>query len=148
MARLGALRVSDVLDYERDIKGKRLVRLRAGVGAGKNYWVRHLPESNPDLQILMITSRKNVAQAEAFKLGTDRKIHTSQLIDIRNRDWYTDYSGNLLICTNGYIAHFFKNIFDIQKPQTHLWDKFDLIIVDEVHSLTSDAYDGGFFTIL
>lgn len=139
MARLGTLRVSDVLDYERDIKGKRLVRLRAGVGAGKNYWVTHLPEQHPDLQILMITSRKNVAQAEAFKLDTDCKIHTSKLIDIRDRDWYADYSGNLLICTNGYIEHFFKNIFDIQKPQTHLWNKFDLIVVDEVHSLTSDA---------
>lgn len=139
MARLGTLRVSDVLDYERDIKGKRLVRLRAGVGAGKNYWVRHLPEKHPDLQILMITSRKNVAEAEAFQLGTDCKIHTSRLINIRDREWYTDYTGNLLICTNGYIEHFFKNIFDIQKQQTHLWDKFDLIIVDEVHALTSDA---------
>ena len=38
MARLGTLRVSDVLDYERDIKGKGLIRLREGVGAGKNYW--------------------------------------------------------------------------------------------------------------
>ena len=139
MARLGTLRVYDVLDYERDIKGKRLVRLRAGVGAGKNYWVRHLPEKHPNLQILMITSRKNVAEAEAFKLDTDCKIHTSTLIDIRDRDWCADYSGNLLICTNGYIEHFFKNLFDIQKPQTHLWNKFDLIVVDEVHSLTADA---------
>lgn len=139
MARLGTSRVSDVLDYERDIKGKRLVRLRAGVGAGKNYWVRHLPEKHPDLQILMITSRKNVAEAEAFQLGTDCKIHTSRLINIRDREWYTDYAGNLLVCTNGYIEHFFKNIFDIQNQQTHLWDKFDLIIIDEAHSLTSDA---------
>ena len=48
MARLGTLRVSDVLDYERDIKGKGLVRLRAGVGAGKNYWARHLLEKHPE----------------------------------------------------------------------------------------------------
>ena len=40
MARLGTVRVDGVLDYERDIKGKRLIRLRAGVGAGKNYWAR------------------------------------------------------------------------------------------------------------
>ena len=57
MARLGTLRVSDVLDYERDIKGKRLVRLRAGVGAGKNYWARHPLEMHPDLQILLYTGR-------------------------------------------------------------------------------------------
>ena len=139
MARLGTLRVSDVLDYERDIKGKRLIRLRAGVGAGKNYWVRHLPEKHPELQILMITSRKNVAEAEAIRLDIDTRIHTSQLIDVRNREWYTDYSSNLLVCTNGYIEYFFKNIFDINNPHTHLWNKFDLIIVDEVHSLTADA---------
>ena len=71
MARLGTLRVSDVLDYERDIKGKRLIRLRAGVGAGKNYWARHLLEKHPNLQILLITSRKNTAQAEAFHIGAD-----------------------------------------------------------------------------
>lgn len=139
MARLGNLRVSDVLDYERDIKGKRLVRLRAGVGAGKNYWARHLLEKHPDLQILLITSRKNTAQAEAFHIGADCKIHPSQLIDVSDRDWYPDHPGNLIVCTNAYIDHFFRNIYRKEKPQTHLWDKFDLIFVDEVHSLTADA---------
>ena len=70
MARLGTLRVSDVLDYERDIKGKRLIRLRAGVGAGKNYWARHLLEKHPDLQILLITSRKNAAAVRALMSGS------------------------------------------------------------------------------
>jgi hypothetical protein len=42
LARLGTQRVTDVLDYERDIKGRRLVRFKAGVGAGKNDWARHL----------------------------------------------------------------------------------------------------------
>ena len=68
MARLGTLRVDAVLDYERDIKGKGLVRLRAGVGAGKNYWVRHFPESYPDLQILMVTSRKFGTTGKSKKL--------------------------------------------------------------------------------
>jgi hypothetical protein len=45
MARLGTARVQDVLNYERDIRGKGLIRLRAGVGAGKNYWVHHLPNT-------------------------------------------------------------------------------------------------------
>ena len=139
MARLGTLRVSDVLDYERDIKGNRLVRLRAGVGAGKNYWARHLLEKHPNLQILLITSRKNTAQAEAFHIGADCKIHPSQLIDVSDRDWYPDHPGNLIVCTNAYIEHFFKNIYSKEHPQTHLWDKFDLIFVDEVHALTADA---------
>lgn len=135
MARLGTLRVSDVLDYERDIKGKRLIRLRAGVGAGKNYWARHLLEKHPDLQILLITSRKNTAEAEAFKLDIDCKIHTSRLIDIHDKDWYEDFPGNLMVCTNAYIEYFLKNLYRREKPKTHLWDKFDLIFVDEVHSL-------------
>ena len=139
MARLGNLRVSDVLDYERDIKGKRLIRLRAGVGAGKNYWARHLLEKHPNLQILLITSRKNTAQAEAFHIGADCKIHPSRLIDVSDREWYPEHPGNLIVCTNAYIDHFFKNIYSSEHPQTHLWNKFDLIFVDEVHSLTADA---------
>lgn len=111
MARLGTQRVDDVLDYERDIKGRRLIRLKAGVGAGKNYWVRQLPQKHPDLQILLITSRKNTASAEAIKLGTDCKIHTSQLINIRDKDWNGDLNGNLFVVTNAYIKHFFEKNF-------------------------------------
>lgn len=139
MARLGTLRVGDVLDYERDIKGKGLIRLRAGVGAGKNYWARHLLEKHSDLQILLITSRKNTAEAEAFRLGTDCKIHTSRLIDTQDKDWFEDFPGNLMVCTNAYIEYFLKNLYRRDNPQTHLWNKFDLIFVDEVHSLTADA---------
>lgn len=139
MARLGTLRVDDVLDYERDIKGKRLIRLRAGVGAGKNYWARHLLEKNPDLQILLITSRRNTANAEAYSLGTDCKIHISKLINIEDRDWYIDLPGNMIVCTNAHIEKFFKNCYQKDDQRTHLWNKFDLIFVDEVHSLTSDA---------
>lgn len=139
MARIGTLRVADVLDYERDIKGKGLVRLRAGVGAGKNYWVRHLPNKYPDLQILMITSRKNVAEAEALKLDISTGVYISQLIDIANREWYEDVPGSLVVCTNAYIEYFLRNIYDEQNPMTHLWNKFDVIFVDEAHSLTSDA---------
>lgn len=120
MARLGTLRVDDVLDYERDIKGKGIIRLRAGVGAGKNYWARHLLEKHPDLQILLITSRKNTAEAEAYQLDTDCKIHLKRLIDTQDKDWYTDLPGNLMVCTNAYIDHFFKKIYDKENQQTHL----------------------------
>ncbi|MCI7727068.1 MAG: hypothetical protein MSH58_08040 [Clostridiales bacterium] len=139
MARLGTERVDDILDYERDIKGRRLIRLRAGVGAGKNYWARHLLEKNPSLQILLITSRRNTADAEAYRLGTDCKIHISKLIDTGDKDWYVDLPGNMIVCTNSYIDFFFKNIYQKENAQTHLWNKFDLIFVDEVHSLTADA---------
>lgn len=57
----------------------------------------------------------------------------------KDKDWYTEHPGNLMVCTNAYIDHFFKKIYNKEKPQTHLWNKFDLIFVDEVHSLTADA---------
>ena len=139
MARLGTKRVDDVLDYEQDIKGMGLVRLRAGVGAGKNYWVRNLPKKYPSLQILMITSRKNVAAGEAYKLDIDNKIHISSLIDKDDRAWLDDIPGNVVIVTNAYIENFFKNIYDKENLSTHLWNKFDVIFVDEAHSLTADA---------
>ena len=140
MARLGTARVDDILDYERDIKGKHLIRLRAGVGAGKNYWARHLLEKHHDLQILLITSRKNTAEAEAaYNVDADCKIHLSQLFNTNGRDWGEVLPGNLMVCTNAYIDYFFKKIYSKDKPHTHLWNKFDLIFVDEVHSLTADA---------
>ena len=110
MARSGTKRVSDILDYERDIKGRGLIRLRSGVGSGKNYWVWDLPEKYPDLQILMITSRKNVAEAEAIRVDASNRIPISKLIDTRDREWYQDLPGTLIICTNAYIEYFFKNI--------------------------------------
>lgn len=79
MARLGEKRVDAVLEYERDIKGKGLIRLRAGVGAGKNYWVRHLPEKHSDLQILMITS----SQIKSFRynlLVEQMKVSISDIV--------------------------------------------------------------------
>lgn len=147
MARLGEKRASDVLDYDRDIKGKGLVRLRAGVGAGKNHWVRHLPETHPDLQILMITSRKNTAEAEAYRVGTDCKIRLNKLIDVEDKILLGDIKANLVICTNAYIEKFFRNVYDPDNPVTHLWNKFDVIFVDEAHSICSDATftDGSFY---
>ena len=139
MARLGEKRVDQVLDYERDIKGKGLILLRAGVGAGKNYWVRHLPEKHSDLQILMITSRKNTAAAEAYQVGTDCKIHLSKLIDAEDKFLLGDIEANLVICTNGYIEKFFRGVYNPDNPKTHLWNKFDVIFVDEAHSICSDA---------
>lgn len=139
MARLGTQRVGDVLDYERDIKGKGLIRLRAGVGAGKNYWVRHLPEQYPKLQILMITSRKNTASAEACLRGTDCKIHLNELVDIEDKELVGGVDAALVICTNAYIAKFLENIYDPDNPSTHLWNKFDVIFVDEAHSISADA---------
>ena len=72
MARCGKKRVSQKYDYYKDIKGKRIIKLTAGVCSGKNYWFGEIAKENPDLRILIITSRKNtvIAQANKMKAGT------------------------------------------------------------------------------
>lgn len=81
MARFGENRVSDLLDYERDIKGKRLIRLYAGVGAGKNYWIVKMSQELPELRILLITSRVNVANTQALKMGVEKFLDIDCLTD-------------------------------------------------------------------
>ena len=59
----------EVIDFERDIKPYRLIRLYAGVGAGKNEWTEKLAEQG--YSILVITSRANTATAQAKKLDAE-----------------------------------------------------------------------------
>ncbi len=142
MARLGTKRVSDVIDYERDIRGKGLIKLTAGVGSGKNYWVGKLPTQIKNMRMLLITSRRNTADAEALTTNADQRIHISELVDDWELHRYTECGEQLfthIVCTNSYIEYFLKNIYDLRDDRTHLWDKFDLIVIDEAHSLTTDA---------
>ena len=89
---------------------------------------------------MLITSRKNVAEGEAYKLGTDNKIHQSRLFDKEDRRWLEELiPGNVVVVTNAYIAHYLQKIYAKDNPSTHLWNKFDVIFVDEAHSLTADA---------
>ena len=54
-----------------------------------------------------------------------------------------------VVCTNAYISAYLKHIYDPLNPITHIWNKFDAIIVDEVHSLITDAsYQSATFGVL
>ncbi|MBR5559505.1 MAG: DEAD/DEAH box helicase family protein [Oscillospiraceae bacterium] len=44
-----------------------------------------------------------------------------------------------VVCTNAYIEYHLKHCYVPNDPSTHLWDLFDVIIIDEVHSLITDA---------
>lgn len=134
VARINSLRVNDVVDYETDIKGKRLIRLSAGVCSGKNYWIVQTAAENPNLRILLITSRKNTVLAQSKKLGANTFID----LDVLNSDSVAN-EYKRVVCTNASIEKFFKNRYKANDITTHLWDKFDLIVLDEAHSLTSDA---------
>jgi len=140
MARINNKRVSEKIDYERDIKGKRLIRLSAGVGSGKNYWIGQISRDYPDLRILLITSRINIVNAQAKKLNAQTFIDIEELMTY-DEDWGLIGNEDFMrvACTNARIEKFVKHQYEADDATTHIWNNFDLIVVDEVHSLTMDA---------
>ena len=125
--------LSDVIDYQRDIEPYRIIQIYAGVGSGKNRWVEQLAKQG--LNILLITSRKATADAQAKKLGGSRWIHLDELV----KNEFSDSAQRKVIVTNAGIEKFLKTKYDPEDVSTHIWKYFDLIILDEAHSLIADA---------
>ena len=82
--------LSDVINFEKDIRPYRMVQIIAGVGAGKNYWVNQVvanhkhqidEHSYRKSNVLLITSRAATANAQAEKLGADRWVDIEELFD-------------------------------------------------------------------
>lgn len=147
MARIGTKRVDDVYDYHKDIKGKRIIRLTAGVCSGKNYWIGLIAKANPGLRILVITSRKNTVLAQARKMNAGTFLDLDRLID--DDLWGIPAADSLtrVVCTNAGIEKYFKKKFCRDDENTYLWRKFDLIVLDEAHSLSTDAtFTDAFYT--
>lgn len=137
------------LDFQTEIlnSDKRLFMLIAGVGAGKNYWVKTLTEKghedkgySPDgYKVLLITSRTSTVNAQCIKLDADKRFHFADLHQYG--DWWGDEppTQKVVCCTNSYIEWYAKNLYDPDDPKTHVWNMFDFIILDEAHSMTCDA---------
>ena len=54
-----------------------------------------------------------------------------------------------VVCTNAYISAYLRYVHNPLDPTTHIWNRFDAIIVDEIHSLVTDAtYQGATFDVL
>ena len=121
--------LKDVLNFEKDVKPYKIVQINAGVGAGKSSWI----ESIENQRILLITSRAITANVQAERFGAGRWITRD---DMRVMHFY---SGRGLtykyIVTNAVIERYAKEIYDVRDKETYLWDCFDLIILDEAHSL-------------
>ena len=91
--------------------------------------------------VLLITSRQITADAQAKKLDASRWINLDQLLDVDEREFeflYSDIVHNV-VCTNSGLEKFVRHHFSVDDPRTHLWNKFDYIILDEAHSLSTDA---------
>ena len=125
--------LSEVINYNSDIEPYRLIVIYSGVGSGKNYWVEKLAEQGKS--ILLITSRKATAQAQANKMGGERWIDLETLssrgIGIKEQ--------KKVVVTNAGIENFIKKKYNADDEKTYIWNFFDLIILDEAHSLATDA---------
>ena len=147
MARINTDRVSDYLNYDRDIKGKRLIKLSAGVCAGKNKAFIKMVKEHPELRVLFITSRKNVVLAQIEDMGAISFKDFDKLIEEEECLAEINGEGIKVICTNASIEKFLKYKYNRNDERTYLWDKFDLVILDEAHALTTDAvFTENFYT--
>lgn len=139
MEEISTKRVSDVVDLERDILPYRLIQLVAGVGAGKNYWVdqisREKKEGGKSYNTLLITSRAMTANTQAGKMKADRWIDLKEI----SRESFGKVPPTKVVVTNSGIEHFLKKQYSPDDDKTHIWNYFDFIILDEAHSLATDA---------
>ena len=124
--------LSDVIDYERDIEPFRFIFINAGVGAGKNTWAESL-FNELKKNVLFITSRAITADVFATKVNAQRwKM---------NNDVDLSFIGkqNKVVATNSAIEGYVKRIYKPGEKETYLWNYFDLIVLDEAHSLVTDS---------
>ena len=132
-------RVSDVVDLERDVLPYRLIQLVAGVGAGKNYWVdqisRKQKENGKSYNTLLITSRAMTANAQANKMWANRFIDSENI----SRGSIGKVPPKKAVVTNSGIEQFLKKQYSPDDEKTHIWNYLDFIILDEAHSLATDA---------
>lgn len=134
-------RVSDVVDLKRDILPYRLIQLVAGVGAGKNFWVREClskgknPKTKKLFNVLLITSRAITADVQAANMEANRWIDLEAL----QKKGIGTKGHKTAVVTNSGIEYFIKNRYQKDDPTTHIWNYFDFIILDEAHSLATDA---------
>lgn len=131
--------LSDMINYQNDIMPYRFIQIYSGVGSGKNRWIQN--QAKDGKRVLLITSRQITADAQAQKLGADRWIDLDKLLDRADREFeclYTDIT-RCVVCTNSGFARFVRDRFSPSDSQTYLWNKFDLIVLDECHSLSTDA---------
>lgn len=166
--------LSDVIDYDRDIKPYRFIKIYAGVGSGKNTFVDNLitgrtfrhADGKPvgKKYVLLITSRRAKVNEQ---LRSDTVVYDPQIgmFDSPYADWFADLDPryedyyesptvklpNLdgmgrsrvyrrtCINTNAKIECILRDHYTPFDAESHPWERFDMIIIDEVHALVADA---------
>ena len=106
-----------------------------------------------DVAIKEYVGQRGNLEAAAFETGEQRPEEYEKYVRIIPSDskFCADaVTHNMsVVCTNAYIENYLRYSYVPNDPSTHLWNLFDVIIVDEVHSLITDAtYQTAPFTVL
>jgi hypothetical protein len=156
--------LSDAISYATDIAPYRIIEIFSGVGSGKNTFVNRFVTGDPErkipqMTVLVVTSRSSKVSEQladkkvsyAAKIGKwgniSKEVYDDGDLDrfqanVRTitNEWgeYQVYQKSV-VCTNAFVEKYLQYVYDPTDPGTHLWDLFDLIVVDEFHSLVMDA---------
>ena len=162
--------LSETIEYDRDIAPYQFIKIYAGVGSGKNYFVDNLVRGNvfkhadgsmvEKKYVLLFTSRRSKAneQLNLAKVKYDKNIGAfdqwDYYYDDNARCEYETSETRVLpdlgglsnpeiklrscSCTNAQ-AEIACSGFIPLEPSTHPWERFDFIVIDEVHALLADA---------
>ena len=155
-------RLSDAIFFPTDIAPHPFVCIWADVGSGKNTFIEKMiagcpDESIPRLTVLLITSRKAKVIETLHKYPNNvfgklcDESNYGDIIceaplplgsyqhEITVDDWELTLTQCSVICTNAAIEKYLQYRHDPNDPCTHLWNRFDIIVWDEVHSLGIDS---------
>lgn len=161
--------LSDCIRYTMDIAPYPFIQIYSGVGSGKNTFVDALAkgyeESQPDgrvetlepKRVLCITSRR--AKVDELKNAEDA-AYGAQVLEYESLDYVEDLDiyfaskrelscdgiwGTIPIyqrsiaCTNAAIERYLEKHYRADKAEDFLWNRFDIIVVDEAHAVVADA---------
>lgn len=131
-------RLSEVINYKEHIAPYRIIELVSGLGSGKNYWVENILMETA--RVLLITSRKAKVEETMSRTGVDKCLNLwAREQNAIEYLWNDDKRFGSCICNNWQIEHYMKHKYVSGDHNTYLWNFFDIIIVDEAHSLSTDA---------
>lgn len=161
--------LSDCIRYTTDIAPYPFIQIYSGVGSGKNTFVDALAKGYEESQsdgrvetlepkrVLCITSRR--AKVDELKNAEDVAYGT-QMLEYESLDYVEDLDSYFaskrelscdgicgtipiyqrsIACTNAAIERYLEKHYRADKAEDFLWNRFDIIVVDEAHAVVADA---------
>lgn len=135
---MGEKRLSEVINFEIHIEPYQIIEIVSGVGSGKNYWVENVLMEK--YRVLLITSRKAKVEETQARANISKCLRLSHFEENElNYSWFAEKNYGSCVCNNWQIEHYMKNIYNRDDSKTYLSNYFDIIVIDEAHSLVTDA---------